>query len=293
MDKIKHLKVLKDENLSKHTSFRIGGKADYVLLPKYKEALCEALFYLRDNDIPYMILGNGSNVLATDNGYKGAVIKLTKMTGIHQTDNTLYVRAGTLLSAVGTYCLEHGLSGFEQLAGIPGTVGGAIVMNAGAYGAEISDILVSSEYIDQNFNYRILDKEYHEFSYRHSFYIEYPNYIITRAAFELKEAPKEQIKASMDDYKKQRSAKQPLNLPSAGSTFKRPEGYFAAKLIEDAGLKGYSVGGAKVSEKHSGFVVNYNQATCNDVLQLIEDVQKKVYQKDGIMLECEIRIIGD
>lgn len=291
MDNIKNIEILVNESLSKHTTFRVGGNADYVIFPKSEESLKEVLIYLKNKKIPYIILGNGSNVLASDNGFKGAVIKLTKMIGITQVGDILTIKAGTSLANVGKYCLDNNLSGFETLCAIPGTIGGAVFMNAGAYGKEISDILISSNYLDENLDTQELLE--HNFSYRHSFYTENLQYIITSATFRLKQAKTNEIKDIMENCKKLRLEKQPLELPSAGSTFKRPEGNFAGKLIEDAGLKGFSVGGAKVSEKHAGFVVNYNNATCLDILNLVKHIKLKVFEKENINLECEIRIIGD
>lgn len=241
----------------------------------------------------YEIIGNGSNILVSDNGYDGVIIKPSNFNEITIENDVLYCQSGALLSKIGTFCQNKSKSGFEALCGIPATIGGAICMNAGAYGSEISDILISSTYLDNNGEIKILDKNQHDFSYRHSFYIENPEFIILEAKFAVKNAEKEQITADMLDFKERRISKQPLNFPSAGSTFKRPEGYFAGKLIEDAGLKGFRIGGACVSEKHAGFVINDKNATCLDVLNLIEEIKKQVFEKFDVKLECEIKMIGD
>ena len=285
--------ILENESLSKHTTFKIGGNARYFACPKTLEQVLDAIKFAKSKQLSFQVLGNGSNVLATDDGYSGVIISMSKLSGISIMGNFFYCKSGALLSKCGNFCLENSMSGFERLCGIPGTIGGAVSMNAGAYGGEITDILVQSTYMDIDGNITILKKEDHDFSYRHSFYTENPKYIILEAVFELKYSNKTHIKSVMDDCKAKRIDKQPINFPSAGSTFKRPTGYFAGKLIEDAGLKGYRVGGACVSQKHSGFVINDNNATCKDVLELISDVKKKVFDQFQITLECEIKVIGD
>ncbi|MFI3226685.1 MAG: UDP-N-acetylmuramate dehydrogenase [Clostridia bacterium] len=287
------LKILENESLARHTTFKIGGNARYLVLPENIEQVKSAIDFAKKLDLPFEILGNGSNVLVSDNGYKGVIIKLTKMNDMSLNGDKLTCQSGALLSKVGNFCLEHSKTGFETLCGIPGTVGGGVFMNAGAYGGEISDILQSSTYMDLNGNIFELKKEQHDFAYRHSFYSENQQYIILNATFELGNGNYDEIKALMDDCKFKRIDKQPIEFPSAGSTFKRPVGYFAGKLVEDAGLKGYRVGGACISPKHAGFVVNDEKATCNDVLTLISYVKKQVLDKYNVELECEIKKIGD
>lgn len=282
-----NLEIIKNASLAKYTTFRVGGNADFLLYPLNQDGILQAINYCEN----YIILGNGSNVLVSDNGYRGAVISLAKMNGISIDGDILTCQSGALLSRIGNFCLNHELTGFEKLCGIPATIGGAICMNAGAYGGEISDILIESTCIDENGKEHIIKN--HEFSYRHSIYLKNPKLVITSAKFKLKKAEKQDILHIMEDCKRKRQEKQPLEYPSAGSTFKRPEGYFAGKLIEDAGLKGFRVGGACVSEKHAGFVINDKKATCNDILQLISLVQKKVLDEFNVKLECEIKIIGE
>lgn len=282
-----------NELLSKHASFKVGGVVDILSTPKNLEELRKTLEYIKKNNLKWFVLGNGSNLLIKDSGYKGVCIKLSNFKEIEINDDTITVDAGALMSTVGNLCLKNNLSGFETLCGIPGTIGGGVYMNAGAYGFEISDILIKSTYMTPDGEIITLTKEEHDFSYRHSFYSDNPEYIILQSTFKLIIKEQEQIKELMDDCRHKRQDKQPLNFPSAGSTFKRPIGHFAGKLIEDAGLKGYTVGGASVSSKHSGFVVNHNKATSDDILQVISDVQKIVFEKFGIELECEVKIIGE
>lgn len=287
------LKITFDEAMSKHTSFQIGGAADALIEPRDTEEIKKAIYVCKGLGIDYHIIGNGTNLLVSDNGIRGAVIKLRgEMSDIKVLGDTIYADAGALLSTVSHTALEHSLSGFECLGGIPGTVGGAVYMNAGAYGAQISDILIESSYIDHNGNTGIIDAKSHEFGYRKSVYTN-SNKIITGAVFRLTNAPKEQIKEQMKICARKRRDKQPLTFPSAGSVFKRPEGHFAGALIEQANLKGFSIGGACVSEKHAGFIVNNGGASAKDVLSLIEHIQKTVYEKNGVTLECEIETLGE
>ncbi len=287
------LKITFDEAMSKHTSFQIGGAADALIEPRDTEEIKKAICVCKELGIDYHIIGNGTNLLVSDNGIRGAVIKLRgEMSDIKVLGDTIYADAGALLSVVSNTALEHSLSGFECLGGIPGTVGGAVYMNAGAYGAQISDILIESSYIDHNGNTGIIDAKSHEFGYRKSVYTN-SDKIITGAVFRLTNAPKEQIKEQMKICARKRRDKQPLTFPSAGSVFKRPEGHFAGALIEQANLKGFSIGGACVSEKHAGFIVNNGGASAKDVLSLIEHIQKTVYEKNGVTLECEIETLGE
>lgn len=278
--------------MSKHTTFRIGGKAD-LFVSADEKSLPQLLKEAADEKIPVTIIGNGSNLLVGDGGIRGLVIEIGKgMDKIEISDNIMIVGAGTLLSKAANTAAEHGLSGMEFAAGIPGSVGGAVVMNAGAYGGEMKDIIMDVDVITREGEYRRLTLEELELSYRHSCIIE-NEYIVVRARLMLQEKDEAQIRLVMEDLKNRRIEKQPLNFPSAGSTFKRPEGYFAGKLIMDAGLRGYSVGGAQVSEKHCGFVVNKGGATASDVVKLMNDVRNKVMEEFGVELEPEVKMIGE
>ena len=278
--------------MSKHTTFRIGGKAD-LFVSADEKSLPQLLKEAADEKIPVTIIGNGSNLLVGDGGIRGLVIEIGKgMDKIEISDNIMTVGAGTLLSKAANTAAEHGLSGMEFAAGIPGSVGGAVVMNAGAYGGEMKDIIMDVDVITREGEYRRLTLEELELSYRHSCIIE-NEYIVVRARLMLQEKDEAQIRLVMEDLKNKRIEKQPLNFPSAGSTFKRPEGYFAGKLIMDAGLRGYSVGGAQVSEKHCGFVVNKGGATASDVVKLMNDVRDKVMEEFGVELEPEVKMIGE
>lgn len=287
-------KIIKENiELAKHTSFKVGGKARYFAEPKNIEEFLFCKKFAKEHNISEFLLGKGSNLIIKDSGIDALCIKTTKMNEISLCGDYIEAYAGANLAKIGAVALENGLSGFEEIVGIPGTLGGAIVMNAGAYGAEISDILISSTYMDKDGNLIEIDKKSHEFSYRHSFYVDNPDFIIIKAKMKLRPSDKQAIKDRMAELRDARMSKQPLEYPSAGSTFKRPEGYFAGKLVEDAGLKGFSIGGAKVSEKHAGFVINYNNATAKDILDLIEYIKKDVYDKFNVNLECEVKIIGD
>lgn len=287
------LKITFDEAMSKHTSFQIGGNADALIEPRDTEEIKKAFLVCKELGIKYHIIGNGTNLLVSDKGIRGAVIKLRdKIANVKVCNDTIYADAGALLSVVAHVALENSLSGFERLGGIPGTVGGAVYMNAGAYGAQLSDILIESSYIDHDANAGSIDAKNHDFGYRKSVYTN-SDKIITGATFRLKNAPKEQIKEQMKICAGKRRDKQPLTFPSAGSVFKRPEGHFAGALIEEAGLKGFSIGGACVSEKHAGFIINTGAASAKDVLDLIAHIQKTVYERNAIKLECEIKMLGE
>ena len=283
-----------EEPMEKHTTFRIGGPADYFLCPQTAEELKAVIHVCKETGIPYFILGNGSNLLVSDKGYRGAVIQIWKnMSEVSVEDETkIRAQAGAQLSKIASCSLEQSLEGFEFAAGIPGTLGGAVVMNAGAYGGELKDVLVEATVLDTEGNVRTLKNEELELGYRHSI-VKEKNYIVLEAVIELRKGSADSIKAVMDDLKEKRVSKQPLDRPSAGSTFKRPEGHFAGKLIMDAGLRGFQVGGAQVSEKHCGFVVNAGGATAEDVLNLVKAVQKKVQDEFGILLETEIKFLGE
>ena len=285
-----------NEPLKKHTTFRIGGAADLLVTPQSEEQLVKLFKYIKENCIRHVIIGNGSNLLFSDEGYRGIVVKigseLSSIEAIPCEDGMIInAGAGTLLSKLALFACENSLTGLEFASGIPGNVGGAVLMNAGAYDGEISQVLVRSTYLDcENLSVCTKNFDEHDFSYRHSSY-ENDGYLILSASFLLKKGNKEDILSKMKDLNNRRITKQPLEFPSAGSTFKRPAGLFAGKLIEDANLKGYTVGGAKVSEKHCGFVINTGNATCEDVLGVIKYVQNTVFAKFGVELETEVKII--
>ncbi len=281
------------EPMKKHTTFRIGGPADYYLCPHSTEELQKILQICRENKLEFFILGNGSNLLVSDKGYRGVVIQLWKnFSDIETEDNTITVKAGTLLSKVAAEALEESLTGMEFASGIPGTMGGAVMMNAGAYGGEMKDIIREVTVLTREGELLTLSKEEMNFGYRTSV-VKEKGYVVISAELQLRKGDREEIRKVMDELKERRVTKQPLDMPSAGSTFKRPEGYFAGKLIMDAGLRGFSVGGAQISEKHCGFVVNKGDATAADVLGLIGEVQKRVQEKFGVALEPEVKFLGE
>lgn len=287
------VEVYQDEPLSGHITFKLGGKADLFACPSSEEELVLILKKAKELSVPHYILGKGSNLLVPDDGYRGIVINIGEKMGEISLvgDDTIVCGAGALLTKVCLFALEHSLSGIEFAYGIPGSAGGAAFMNAGAYGGEMKDVLVKCTHLDSDFNKSEFSSDSLNLGYRSSAYSG-GGYVILSLTIKLKKGEKSEIKAKMDDLMARRKSKQPLEYPSAGSTFKRPEGYFAGKLIQDAGLKGYSVGGAMVSEKHSGFVINYNNATCADVLNLCSFVRDTVEEKFGVKLEREIKILG-
>lgn len=286
--------VLVQEPMAKHTTFRVGGLADYFLAPVTPEGVRDALMFCRRENLPYYIVGNGSNLLVSDRGYRGAVIQIFRnLSRIWvEEECTIRAQAGASMAAVAKVALGQELTGMECLSGIPGTIGGAVTMNAGAYGGEIKDILTEVTVVDEKGEIRKLSADQLDLGYRSSL-IAKKGYVVLEAVLALKKGNKEQILTRMNELKEQRVTKQPLEYPSAGSTFKRPEGYFAGKLIQDAGLAGYTVGGAKVSEKHCGFVINAGGASASDVYRLICDVQKKVWEKDHVRLEPEVKMLGE
>lgn len=283
-----------DEPLKNHTTFKIGGNCIALIEPREVSDIVETIKICRENSIKFFVIGNGSNLLVPDEGYNGVIIKLKgEFSTIQVEGEYLIVNSGAKLSEVYTVAYENSLTGFEFASGIPGTIGGAIYMNAGAYGGEMKDIVESIQVLDlDNFELRELKNEELEFSYRKSI-IQRKNYIVTTIKLKLQKGNKEEINAVYEDLRERRNSKQPLNFGSAGSTFKRPEGHFASKLIEDAGLKGYHINDAWVSEKHSGFVVNKGNASYKEVMELIEYVQKVVFEKFGVKLETEVRILKD
>ena len=300
-------RIIEDADMSKYTSFRAGGKAMALVEVENKEQLKTVLRFADEENIPHLLLGNGSNTLFKDGVYEGLVIRLGdcfgytgieseghKKAALDQPGEKVLVSCGAsmLLSTVAMFMREEGISGMEFASGIPGSIGGAVFMNAGAYGGEMKDIVASVHAVSPDGREeKDFTNEEMEFGYRHSV-LQENGWIVTDVTFNLTVGNKEEIAAVMKDLNARRNAKQPVNYPSAGSTFKRPEGYFAGKLIEDAGLKGLTVGGAQVSTLHSGFVINIGGATATDILQLIALVQNTVYDKFGVMLEPEVRIIG-
>ena len=283
-----------DEPLKNHTTFKIGGNCIALIEPREVSDIVETIKICRENSIKFFVIGNGSNLLVPDEGYNGVIIKLkSEFSTIKFDGEYLIVNSGAKLSEIYPVAYGNSLTGFEFASGIPGTIGGAIYMNAGAYGGEMQDIVESVEVLDlDNFELRELKNEELEFSYRKSI-IQRKNYIVTTIKLKLQKGNKEEINAVYEDLRERRNSKQPLNFGSAGSTFKRPEGHFASKLIEDAGLKGYHINDAWVSEKHSGFVVNKGNASYKEVMELIEYVQNVVFEKFGVKLETEVRILKD
>ena len=285
--------VLTDEPMKQHTTFKIGGPADYFLVPETGEEVGEIIKICRKTDTPYFILGNGSNLLVGDGGYRGAVIQVYRnMSAVTVEGTTITAQAGALLSAVAAAAKNASLTGFEFAGGIPGTVGGAAVMYAGAYGGEMKDVLVEVTVMDAEGKIFAIPAEKLELGYRTSV-IKKAGYIVLETKIRLKEGDQEAIRERMKELTIQRTTKQPLEYPSAGSTFKRPEGYFAGKLVMDSGLRGYQVGGARVSEKHCGFVINAGDATAKDVRTLMDNVRDIVYEKYGVTLEPEVKFLGE
>ena len=285
--------ILFDELMKNHTSFKIGGPADIMIVPKNEKDIVNAIEFLRENNIKYFIMGNGTNLLVKDTGIRGAVIKIAnKYNKISIDGDRINCEAGASLSAIGKYALENSLTGFEFASGIPGTVGGAVTMNAGAYGGEMKDIVYKVRALDKGNNIIEIGNEDMNFRYRGSKVVD-EDLIVLSAEFQLKKGDKSIIKEKMEDLAYRRKSKQPLEYPSGGSTFKRPEGYFAGKLIEDAGLRGLKYGDAQVSEKHCGFIINAGEANFEEVYTLIQTIQKIVKDDFGVVLETEVKIIGD
>ena len=286
-------KVLVKEPMAAHTTFRIGGPADYFVMPETVEELANVLKLCREEKVPYFILGNGSNLLVGDKGFSGVVIQLYKnFDGLSVEGTKVTAKSGAMLIRVAKEAAKAGLTGLEFASGIPGTIGGAMVMNAGAYGGEMKDVVTSVTVLTQNGDIKTLSGEEMNFRYRGSV-VEEEGYIVLEAVMELAEGKLEEIQARIEELSVQRRTKQPIEYPSAGSTFKRPEGYFAGKLIQDANLRGYQVGGAQVSEKHCGFVINAGGATAADVMQLMQDVSDRVKEQFGVTLEPEVKRIGE
>ena len=289
-----------DEPMSSHCTFRAGGTAKYYVIPDEYKKVRDVLRLCVEENIPYYVIGNGSNLLVTDKGIKGIVqddgfdgviIEIdSALAKIEINGNEIVAKAGAKLSKIAVKALNESLTGFEFAHGIPGNLGGAVTMNAGAYGGEMKDVLKWVKVLDNNGEMKTLKAEELELGYRTSIIVK-EKMIVLEACIELHEGNRDEIEMHMKELMAKRKEKQPLEYPSAGSTFKRPEGYFAGKLIQDAGLKGYRVGGAMVSEKHSGFVINYDNATATDIINLMKDVRKKVYEEFQVTLEPEVKIL--
>lgn len=286
----KNIKVLKDEPMKNHTTFKIGGNAKYFALPENENEIIFILNEAEKYGERILVLGNGSNMLVSDNGFDGVIIHIGEdMSKIELLgENMVKAQSGALLIRVCREALSNSLSGMEKLFGIPGSVGGGLYMNAGAYGGEMKDVVYSAEYIDEEKKLKSISADDMELSYRHSFFSD-KRVIITSVTFKLEKGKETDIKSEMDAYMKKRKDKQPLEYPSAGSVFKRPEGYFAGALIEECGLKGKKIGGAQVSEKHAGFIVNVGNATQKDVTELITLCRETVFRQKNVMLESEIK----
>lgn len=278
--------------MKNYSYFKVGGPADILLNPSTKDQLMTTIRICKEKSIPYFIIGNGSNLLIKDGGLKGVVIKLSELNSINVDGNKIKAESGALLKDVSIAAVENALTGFEFACGIPGSVGGAVFMNAGAYDGEISYVISSAEVMDSEGNIKELNKEELELSYRSSKVMK-ENLVVISATFELHKGEHSLIQYKVNDLTKKREDKQPLEYPSAGSTFKRPVGFYTGKLIQDAGLKGYSIGGAAISEKHSGFVINKGGATAKDILDLIHFIQKTIKDKYDVELQTEVRIIGE
>lgn len=278
--------IFVNEPMKNHTTFRTGGIADVLVVPTSESEMIECLKL----DVPKTIIGNGSNLLVKDGGIRGLVIKTTKLNNIKADDTKIIAGSGALLSRIANFAKDNSLTGFEFACGIPGTLGGAVAMNAGAYGGEMRDVILKTKYADTQGN--VFEITNHEFDYRKSFFTG-KDFVILSSEISLSSGNKLEIGNKMKELMEARNSKQPVNLPSAGSTFKRPVGFFAGKLIEDSGLKGYTIGGASVSTLHAGFVVNSGNATSKDILDLIKYIQDKVYENFNVKLETEVKIIGE
>ena len=285
--------VRRQEPMSLHTTFRIGGPADLFVMPGSIQAVADSIRICKETQTPYAVIGNGSNLLVSDAGYRGVIIQIGRnLNQITGNGEEIRAQAGAMLSVIAKTALSESLTGFEFASGIPGTLGGAVVMNAGAYGGEMKDVLTEVTVLTREGEIQTIPAEKLELGYRTSLAAK-NGWIILEAVLRFQEGDAEAIRSRMEELKVQRVTKQPLDLPSAGSTFKRPEGYFAGKLIMDAGLRGFTVGGAQISEKHCGFVVNKGGATAEDVRNLICAVQKKVQEDAGVKLEPEVKFLGE
>ena len=288
-------KIKINEPMSKHTSFKTGGKADYYIKAESKEEISNIVKFAKQNQIPLYIIGNGSNVLVSDEGIRGIVLKIDlKGIGIDEKNEEIIVTvgAGEKVMSLAQKLLQNAITGFEELSGIPGTIGGAVKMNAGAHGREMKDIVISTTYMNEDGKIYELTNEEQEFTYRHSTFFEH-KYIILETKLFLQKGDRKQIEEKMNEYLGWRKDKQPLEFPSAGSTFKRGDNFITAKLIDDCGLKGYTIGGAQISEKHAGFIINKGNATSKDIFELIKYTKQKVFEKFKVRIEEEVELIGD
>lgn len=285
--------VYYDEPMSRHTTFQVGGEAACLIDISSEEELVKLLRYLNLIEIPYFILGNGSNLLVSDKGYDGVILRIgSRMSDIRVEGGRITAQAGALLSRVAGAACENGLTGLEFASGIPGSLGGAVVMNAGAYDGEMKMVVESVRIMNKEGEILILDNDSMEFSYRNSIIRNRP-FVVLEAVLKLQAGEPEEIKAKMAGFSAKRKEKQPLEYPSAGSTFKRPEGYYAGKLIMDAGLRGFRIGSAQISEKHCGFVINLGNAQACDIYELIQEVQERVEEQFGVTLERELVTLGE
>lgn len=281
-----------DEPMKAHTSFKVGGPADILAIPNSVQEVIELIKICGKEQVPYFIIGNGSNLLVKDGGIRGVVIKFSKLNKLTVDGDIITAESGATMPSISNATLKEDLTGFEFACGIPGSIGGAVAMNAGAYNGEISNVIYSATILDNKSEIKTLNKDELELGYRTSSILKY-GYTVLEVTLKFQKGEHEKISGRIKDLNRRRSEGQPLEFPSAGSTFKRPEGYYAAKLIEDTGLKGLSVGGAEVSKKHSGFIINKGDATASDILNLIKMVQDKVKEKYGVDLFTEVRIIGE
>lgn len=285
--------VFTKEPMSRHTTFRAGGPADFFVTPEKEGQVRKTLSLLKEAQVPRYIMGNGSNLLVGDRGYRGVILQICKkMNRIRIQDTVIQAQAGALLSKIAAEAQAKGLTGFEFASGIPGSLGGAVMMNAGAYGGEMKQVLTQAQVLNASGEIEDVLAEEMELGYRSSVFSRNGGVILS-ASIQLGPGDPPAIQSRMEELKYLRTSKQPLEYPSAGSTFKRPEGYFAGKLIQDAGLRGFQVGGAQVSEKHCGFVINKDQATAMDIRSLMEQVSEKVYAQFGVRLEPEVKLIGE
>lgn len=289
--KIDSKRIFIDEEMSKHTSFKTGGKADFFIVVENETELIECLRLTKMFDKKFFIIGNGTNLIVTDKGFRGVIIKL-KFNELKIDGDEIIAGAGVPLVLLSKFAYENGIKGYEFASGIPGTIGGAVRMNAGAYGGEIKDVLVSTKYLDENYNIVELKNSEHYFKYRDSIFSN-EKWIILESKFKIEYGDKKEIENKRNEYMTSRREKQPLDKPNAGSTFKRGEDFITAQIIDEVGLKGYSIGGAMVSTKHAGFIVNENNATSKDILDLIEYVKRKVKEETDKDLKLEVLVIGE
>ena len=300
MEKYKGLEDILDkdsikynEPMKKHTTMKVGGPCDCMVEPSSIEEIQKVLEYVKENNIKYYIMGNGSNLLVKDEGVHALIIKIAnKFSGFEVNGEHIKAYSGCSVPKLSQIAKENSLSGLEFACGIPGSVGGGIRMNAGAYGSEMVNVVEKVGFLDENGNLNEIDGKDANFTYRHSMFVENPEYVVVYAIYKLQKGNKEEISRVMEENMNSRKQKQPIEYPNFGSVFKRPEGYFVGKLVDDCGLKGYKIGGAQVSTKHSGFMINIGDATCKDVLDLIEYVKEKVYEKFNVKLQEEVVILG-